>query len=378
MRFTVERDTALSLFAKAGKIRQGASSTFVPNLEKIFVEATAEGELVLVTTNLLQILRQHTESVDVVEPGKAVLPKAADLVQFLSACPDGEVTFDVKDTTLFVSAGSASLVRQLVAVNSYPATPDFSVVSSWQSVPVGLFASDLKAVYPLAAAASEPNLSQVVVKDGVFYASSGSVAHVQQASGYKCPDLALAAGCVPLVRSLVLTSENEYVEIGFAKNAVCFRVAGMALVAYSPTHVFPDVVEPLVKAALSNTIVLTVDRDEMLRAARQVWGTVDTFGAVFIEAKKGGYVTLRTKSAIGQTETRVVGDFPNLDKEVVVSAKALVDALGCYPQQVCKIFLGDADNAASVKDIPPVRLTASGGEGGNFVAVMSQLRKDLL
>lgn len=375
MRFVVERDVAVEAFKKASRLR--APSLLVPNLDKVMVKATDEG-LEIFATNIAQIVRIDVSSADVSEEGTAIFPKPMDMVQFLSVLPDGDVTFDVSDTTLLVSSGKAKTTRQLVPIKSYPALPDLDVVKTWHEIPAGLLASDIKAVLPAADRAGTPHFMQVVVTDKVFYGSDGLSAHVQQVSGYECPDLSISTSAMALLKALVFSTENEYVEIGLAKSAVLFRVNGLTLLTYAPTTEMPDVNKAIVSAALNNDQILEVDRDELRRAVAQVSGTVDNFSAVHIFAAKSGNIVLRSKSNNGQTETQITGTFEHPDQEVILSAGALVAALSVYPQQMCKIFLGSQPNKAGAKTISPVRVSSNEGEGGSFVAVLSQLRKDLL
>lgn len=375
MRFEVERDVFIAALKKSGRLRSPAS--LVPNLDKVLVVATPD-QIQLLTTNLTQILRIDVPSADVSEEGTAVFPRPSEVAQFLSSLPDGPVLFDSSNDALTMSSGKTKSTRQLVAVKTYPSLPDLDIIKDWHKIPAGLFAQDLAAASPLALKAETAHFAQVKVEDGVFYGSDGLHAHAQQTSGYECPDISVSASAVPLLKSLVLTSEVEYVSVGLAKTAVLFSVPDITLLTYNPTVEMPDVKSSIISVALENDQILEVDRDELKRAVLQVSGTTDNFSAVRIFAAKSGEIVLKSKSASGQTETSISGEFNHKDQEVILSVGSLIRALDCYAQQSCTLLLGPDINKSGAKSISPVRLSANDGEVGKFVAVLTQLRKDIL
>lgn len=374
MRFTVERDVALGLFRRASKVKTStSSSTLVPNLSKAFVQVD-DGSLTVTVTNLLQVFSVSTSSVSVSEQGKSVFPTPGELVVFLSALPDGEVQFDVTEHLLTVSAGATSMVRQVVATSEFPALPDLGVVEEWVSIPAGLMKQDFSAVLAPAKNSDEAQFGQVVVQGGTFIGSDGSSVHARAASGYECPNLALTVDAFVLIRSLVLVPDVEFVSVGFAKGATLFKTYDSILMTYDPAAKFPNIMATLSNAALNNDMLLVVDRDELLRAVMQVSGTSDKYGAVSVSADKGEVVRVRSKSLLGSTETVVSATFDQPKLEFTVTYYSLMQALKAFPQQEVKIFLG----TTTAKSVPPVRLIAPGGEGGFFVSLISQLKKDVL
>lgn len=374
MKFVLPRDVAISLFKRVNRVQ--SNSTAVPNLEKVHVSA-ADGQVFVSKTNLTHVARVWHQA-DVQAFGTAIFPSAPTLIHFLSALPDLPVEFDCSDGVLVVRCGTTRLTRAVISTKAYPQLPDFNAITQYEEIAVGPFSSDLAAVTAVAANSKVPAGKQVQIANGVLTAADEFRVHAQQMSGYTLSDRSLPASALPLLKALILTSEHEYVHVGAAKGAVVFKTHDAILVAYHTEVSLPSVGEVLQKAALSNDRLVVVDTEALVRAIGQVLGTASK-DVITLAIEQSGVVSVSSVNEVGDTFTQfkadVVPDGPvEFIDQISLSGTMLSDVLKVYPSQSLRMWLQMPTKKMTHQ---PVRFSGE-GEGGKFVAVLPQVKKELL
>lgn len=287
---------------------------------------------------------------------EALVP-ARKLQAILKELPEVDVAVRVSKNTARVTAGGGEWSLALPDGGDYPELVSPSQLSFTPYGREKLLAA-LRAVrHVVGRDAGRPPLTQVELKDdpgskehSVATASDGS--RFARARLERYP---LAAACIPssvlddLVRVLA-AGQSEEVGVAETDEVLAFRAGPVVLAVARRSTPFPDMERLLLRPALDNEDVLSVDKDELAAAVRRVRVNADgDTAAIVLEVKAGKVVVVARDKAGNSAREPVAAGWAGKDRLLCVNHAALAEMLAAHPGKACELRLGkDAGKRRSV------------------------------
>ncbi len=362
MKFRCDRD---ALSEALQTVQRGVSSRpGIPALTGVLIEASDDGRLTLMTTDLEVSARLVLDGVQVTEAGVALVPArlVADTVKSLSDAPV-EVETDQSQARLRCAAYEGSL--RLLPAEDFPALQEPS--GTRITVEAGRFA---EAVNQVARAASRdearPVLTGVlleVTREGVVLVATDSyrlsirelVATADAEARAIVPERAMAeAG------RAAATDEKGSVELFVDESQVSFKVANLTMTSRLIEGEFPNYRQLLPETHESR---MSVSRQQLLDAVRRVGLLARDTTPVRLEFNALGVKLSSSSPDLGQAVETVEARYEGEDLTVAFNPQYFADGLTAATGETVRIDVRDGLKPGVVR-----------GEGDEFTYLVMPVR----
>ena len=370
-RFETKRFALNGLLEKAGTVLP--TRDIVPVLKNFQVQVTDEPpQIRVVATDLELSVLATSEMVTVTTPGVGVFP-GQRFLELVREAKDGDLIVDVKDGIAEISVGRTSWTIRLLDGSDYPELADLSKVKLYD-VDRSKFAQAIASVRHAASReAMRPQLMLIDISDQRMRAADGvRFQQVQAAWWPKALSFQLPVVAVDTLLKLLRATDLPEIKIGQTEDHIVFRIASDSYIAQKLNQEFPDMDEMLLKPALANDAVLTVDRDELEAAVKRVRVTADPDTSAVVLSLSKGQMTVKSKDRYGNAATEDIdAGWANGDRDIAFNHKMLLEMLQMADVKTCEFKVGkDTKTRRS-----PLLLQ---DEGSGLTSVLNQLRIDFL
>lgn len=342
--FTVKRLVLSSLADKAIPV---VSSRDVSPVLKNFLVQVGPGHLRLAATDLELAVLARSPAVTADSDHVLLLP-ARRLLSILREAPGDDVSVDVSGNFAAIRSGTARWDLPLDDVSVYPSLPDLAE-ADMHPVSRESFLAALKSVrYAVCRDTGRFSLMQVDIK---LTGEAGSTpATVTASDGVRfartvLPEFPLGMqipyGALDILVKILEGSGQDEVQAGDTGSHLAFRVGGTVFLAARMVSRFPDVEKQILRPALENKLLLTVDRAELVAAIRRVRVNADPdTSAVGLRMSPETLTVLARDKDGNAAEDAISAGWDGPERLVVVNHQFLSDMLAVYPSAVCRFWLG--------------------------------------
>jgi DNA polymerase-3 subunit beta len=295
----------------------------------------------VVASDLEMSLIASTPMVSVTTAGIACFP-AKKLLEVVKTAEDTDVGIRVKATTARISIGRAAWTLQLPGGHDYPAMP---AITEAEFTTVGRrpFLDAVTAVrYAASRDPSRSNLNIIDVRDGKLTACDGS--RIQQ---IKIPSLTgnlrIPMSAVDDLLRLLKISELETVDVGQSADKLIFRFGSDVFIVNKFEAQFPDMEAQMLRPAMENRHILTVDKTGLLDAIRRVRINADVESSAISLDFDDNELTISAKDKYGNTAAETLDAAWNGrgKRSVTVNHRYLAEMINTYGDTSCIFRLGD-------------------------------------
>lgn len=339
----------------------------LPILRNVLVEVSPES-VRMAATSLEMTVIVSSELVTATDTGSVLFP-ARRFVEMLREAPDGDVLITVADGTATVAVGATTWTLHLQDVAQYPALPDDDGME-YTKVDRAVFMQRLTAVRKSATKdITRPSLMMIDVKKNRARASDG--VRFQQVMMPGVPDIQIPVQSVTDLLKICKASEEDALFIGQDDTSLRFKVGGDVFVTQKPTAIFPNVDAGLLAPVLSNNLLLTTDRVELIKAIRRVRITADPSTSAIHLVLSDNQIEVRSQGQDGNSAVEVLAaEWTGGDKSLCFNHAYLTELLSCMESDTVLMKLGTDPSPSKPKSMLLV------DDDQEMLAVLSQLRID--
>lgn len=293
----------------------------------------------VVASDLEMSLVASTPMVSVTTPGIACFP-AKKLLEVVKSAEDADVLIRVKGTTARITIGRAAWTLQLPGGHDYPAMP---AITEAEFTTIGRrpFLDAIQAVrYAASRDPSRSNLNIIDVREGKLTACDGS--RIQQINiANFSQSLRIPMSAVDDLIRLLKISELETVDVGQSTDKLIFRFGSDVFIVNKFEAQFPDMEAQMLRPAMENRHVLTVDKTELLDAVRRVRINADVESSAIALELAGGQLTITAKDKYGNTAAETLdATFTGPPHTVMVNHRYFAEMVNTYGDSTCVFRLG--------------------------------------
>ena len=370
MKATIERATLLKSLGHVQSVVERRNT--IPILSNVLIEATAEGTLRLMATDLdLQIVEAVAAAID--QPG-AITVSAHTLFDIARKLPEGsQVQLSAADGKMLVIAGRARFNLQTLPKDDFPMIAEGELPTRFE-----LPAETLKQLIDKTRFAISTEETRYYL-NGIFFhvqddgspvlkaaATDGhrlarvTIARPDGAEGM--PDIIIPRKCVGELRKL-LDEVDGSVEISLSSTKIRFGLGTAILTSKLIDGTFPDYNRVIPTA---NDKLLKIDPKSFMEGVDRV-ATIasEKTRAVKMALDKDKITLSVTSPENGTAAEEVSGDYSSSGFEIGFNARYLLDILGQIDGDMVEVHLADAaaptlirenDKAAALYVLMPMRV----------------------
>jgi len=361
VKFRCDRD---ALSEALQTVQRGVSSRpGIPALTGVLLEATDDGELTLITTDL-EVSARLSIAVQVTEPGIALIPARllGDTVKSLSDAPV-DVETDQSQARIRCAAYEGTL--RLLPAEDFPALQEPS--GTRLTAEAGAFA---EAVNQVGRGASRDEARPVLT--GVLLEVSREGVVMVATDSYRLAVRELVATADAEARAIVperamseagraaAADEKGSVEVFVDENQVSFKIGGLTLTSRLIEGEFPNYRQLLPESTESR---LTVSRQQLLDAVRRVGLLARDTTPVRLEFNALGVKLSSSSPDLGQAVETVEARYEGEDLTVAFNPQYLADGLTAAHGETVRLDVRDGLKPGVVH-----------GEGDEFTYLVMPVR----
>jgi DNA polymerase-3 subunit beta len=370
MKATIERATLLKALGHVQSVVERRNT--IPILSNVLIEATAEGTLRLMATDLdLQIVEQVAAAVD--QPG-AITVSAHTLFDIARKLPEGsQVQLAAADGKMLVAAGRARFNLQTLPKDDFPMIAEGELPTRFE-----LPAETLKQLIDKTRFAISTEETRYYL-NGIFFhvqdegspvlkaaATDGhrlarvTIARPDGAEGM--PDIIIPRKCVGELRKL-LDEVDGSVDISLSATKIRFGLGTAILTSKLIDGTFPDYNRVI---PTGNDKLLRLDPKSFMEGVDRVATIASEKTRAVKMALDRDKITLSvTSPENGTAAEEVPGDYNSPGFEIGFNARYLLDILGQIDGDTVEVHLADAaaptlirenDKAAALYVLMPMRV----------------------
>jgi DNA polymerase-3 subunit beta len=370
MKATIERATLLKSLGHVQSVVERRNT--IPILSNVLIEATADGALKLMATDLdLQIVEVVAAAVD--QPG-AITVSAHTLFDIARKLPEGsQVSLTAADGKMLVVAGRARFNLQTLPKDDFPMIAEGELPTQFE-----LPAETLKQIIDKTRFAISTEETRYYL-NGIFLhvqddgqpvlkaaATDGhrlarvTVARPEGAEGM--PDIIIPRKCVGELRKL-LDEVDGSVEMSLSSTKVRFGLGTAILTSKLIDGTFPDYSRVI---PTGNDKLLKIDPKSFMEGVDRVATIASEKTRAVKMALDRDKITLSvTSPENGTAAEEVPGDYTSPGFEIGFNARYLMDILGQIDGDMVEVHLADAaaptlirenDKAAALYVLMPMRV----------------------
>lgn len=343
MEFSIERAQLARLIKHAGRAVENRNT--IPILGCLRLTASA-GKLTVTATNL-EVTATAAGPADVTAEGAACV--GAKLLADIAAKASGTVIeFSTEPDTLIVKAGRSLFKLATVAAEDFP-EPDEAAYDAH-------FNADLSSLFGGVSFAMSTEETRYYL-NGVYLAGSGSWLTAVATDGHRLArnvissDAAFAGVIVP-AKTVALVGDG-IASVSVSQNRIRISQASGAddefvIVSRLIDGTFPDYERVIPK---ENDRLVTVDRDDMMRAAERVVAISSEKGRWVKLSIAPGSVTLSAKSEVGEAIDEIEAVYADEPIDIGFNSRYVRDMFSALPSGPVEVALRDNNTPALVRSL---------------------------
>lgn len=371
MKATIERATLLKSLGHVQSVVERRNT--IPILSNVLIEATAEGTLRLMATDLdLQIVEVVAAAID--QPG-AITVSAHTLFDIARKLPEGsQVQLSAADGKMLVVAGRARFNLQTLPKDDFPMIAEGELPTKFE-----LPAETLKQLIDKTRFAISTEETRYYLNGIFFHVQDDGVAPVLKAAatdGHRLarvtiarpdgaegmPDIIIPRKCVGELRKL-LDEVDGSVDISLSSTKIRFGLGTAILTSKLIDGTFPDYNRVIPTA---NDKLLKLDPKSFMEGVDRVATIASEKTRAVKMALDRDKITLSvTSPENGTAAEEVSGDYSATGFEIGFNARYLLDILGQIEGDTVEVHLADAaaptlirenDKASALYVLMPMRV----------------------
>ncbi|ATE63329.1 DNA polymerase III subunit beta [Rhizorhabdus dicambivorans] len=344
MKATIERATLLKSLGHVQSVVERRNT--IPILSNVLIEATSEGTLRLMATDLdLQIVEQVAAAVD--QPG-AITVSAHTLFDIARKLPEGsQVQLAAADGKMQVVAGRARFNLQTLPKDDFPMIAEGELPTKFE-----LAAEILKQLIDKTRFAISTEETRYYL-NGIFFHVQDDVLKAAATDGHRLarvtiprpdgaegmPDIIVPRKCVGELRKL-LDEVDGSVDISLSSTKIRFGLGTAILTSKLIDGTFPDYNRVIPTA---NDKLLRIDPKSFMEGVDRVATIASEKTRAVKMALDRDKITLSvTSPENGTAAEEVPGDYASSGFEIGFNARYLLDILGQIDGDMVEVHLADA------------------------------------
>lgn len=332
MKFTIPKADLARVVTSVAKVVESRNT--IPILSNILLTATADTLTVKGTDlDIEAVASTPCEAT----PGSICVD--AKLFAGIVAKATGDISLSVEDGKLLIKSGRSKFSLATLPASDFPDLAGGKYTATFDIDLASLFA-------PVAFAISTEETRYYL--NGVFFKGGKSVAVATD--GHRLgrnfgPDLPEFEGVI-VPRKTVGLLPAGVVTVSVSPNKIRIAAAGLTMTSKLIDGTFPDYQRVI---PTKNDKIITIDRDEMMKAADRVASISSERGrAVKLSIAPGG-IALSAHSEVGQAEDEVAADYSGEPLVVGYNSAYLRDLMGVLPSGPVTLAISDAGSPALIK-----------------------------
>lgn len=334
MQLTISRTELARVVGAVGKVVEARNT--IPILSNILLEA--EGDTLKVTGTDLDIQATATASAEIAKPGRITVN--AKLLDSIVRKATGDISIDLKDVRIDVKSGRSKFKLETLPASDYPDLAGGTYAAEFNIDLASLFA-------PVAFAISTEETRYYLggvyfhVVDGVAVAVATDGHRLARNRGPYIPDF---AGIIVPRKTVGLLPKGS-VNVSVSDSKIRIQSADLTIVSKLIDGTFPDYVRVIPR---DNDLVVTVNRDEMMKAADRVTSVSTERGrAVKFSIAPGG-ISLAVRSDVGEAQDEVAAEYTGEPFDIGFNAAYVRDIFTVMPGGDVSIAMSGAGSPAVI------------------------------
>lgn len=317
MQLSIARTELARVVGAVGKVVEARNT--IPILSNILLEA--EGDTLKVTGTDLDIQATATADAAISKPGRITVN--AKLLDSIVRKATGDISIELKDGRLDVKSGRSKFKLETLPASDYPDLAGGIYAAEFDIDLAGLFG-------PVSFAISTEETRYYL--NGIFFHVVDGIGVAVATDGHRLarnrgPELPDFAGIIVPRKTVGLLPKGS-VNVSVSDTKIRIQSADLTLVSKLIDGTFPDYVRVIPR---DNDKVVTVNRDEMTKAADRVTSVSTEKGrAVKFSIAPGG-ISLSVRSDVGEAQDEVAADYTGEPFDIGFNAAYVSAIFGVLP-----------------------------------------------
>lgn len=334
LHLVIHKDDLSRAITAAGRVVESRNT--MPILGSLLLSADHDG--LTVTATDLDIVATARAQCELTEPGAICVD--AKLIGDIAKKASGDISLELADGKLIVKSGRSRFSLATLAANDFPTFGDANYDATFDIDLAALFA-------PVAFAISTEETRYYL--NGIFFVGSADKFTAVATDGHRLSRHVADGGCpfhgaiVP--RKVVGLLPKGAVNVSVSPQKIRIAADDLVLVSKLIDGTFPDYERVIPKA---NDKIVTIDRDEFMRAADRVVVVGSERGKAVKLSIAPGAVALSARSEIGSAEDEVAADYSGEPIEIGFNSAYVRDMLAVLPSGPVQLALSDAGSPGLV------------------------------
>ena len=333
LHLVIHKDDLSRAITAAGRVVESRNT--MPILGNLLLSADHDG--LTVTATDLDIVATARTAADVTEHGAICVD--AKLIGDIAKKASGDISLQLADDKLIVKSGRSRFSLATLPAADFPTFGDDKYDATFDIDLAALFA-------PVSFAISSDDARYYL--QGVFF-SGGADAVAVATDGHRLAKR--PAGTLPAFEGVIVPRKVVWLlpkgSVNVSVSSQKIRIAADELVLVSKLidGTFPDYERVIPKA---NDKIVTIDRDEFMRAADRVVTVSSEKGRSVKLSIAPGAVSLSARSEIGSAEDEVAADYSGEPIEIGFNSAYVRDMLAVLPSGPVQLALSDGGSPGLV------------------------------
>lgn len=345
LHLVIHKDDLSRAITAAGRVVESRNT--MPILGNLLLSADHDG--LTVTATDLDIVATARAQCQVTEPGTICVD--AKLIGDIAKKASGDISLQLADGKLVVKSGRSRFSLATLPAADFPTFGDGKYDATFDIDMAALFA-------PVSFAISTEETRYYL--NGVFF-RGGKDAVAVATDGHRLAKH--LAGALPAFEGVIVPRKvvgllpRGVVSVSVSPQKIRIAADDLVLVSKLIDGTFPDYERVIPKA---NDKIVTIDRDEFMRAADRVVTVSSEKGRSVKLSIAPGAVQLTARSEIGSAEDEVAADYSGEPIEIGFNSAYVRDMLAVLPSGPVQLALSDGGSPGLV----------TGGAGGLTLVIM--------
>jgi DNA polymerase III subunit beta len=348
--FEINREVLLGLLNKC--IGVVPTRDMIPVLTN-FQFQLYDGKLKVVASSLEMSITAYTTQVDIKTEGTEVFPAKVILNIAKEANTGSNIFIEVTPAGAVIVSGSFSSEIRLIQGKDFPVlesieTIDFHEVDRQKFVDA---ITKVKYALPGRDYSGQASMKMISIKNGKFTTCDGSRFQQVRLEDFKL-SMQLGAESIPHLTKMLTASDHMSMFVGETKNKLVFKLDNLVFYVNKLESPYPNVEQLWLRPALSNDQALSVNRQELITAIKQVRLASDPNENAIGLIIDSGEMKLIAKDTNASSQVTIPCKWDGKPKNIVVNYMHLAEMLKVYTQAECTFMLGED----TTKSKPPILL----------------------